>query len=256
MYFITLTKLSNFLHSKLNLSYYITFGNDFLKYILKKYIYTINHKRIAINYLIFCLWSGLAGTILATMIRIELAMPGSFLFKHDSIRYLQVITAHGLTMIFFVVVPLVFGAVANFFIPYHIGSKDVAFPRLNSLGFWLLPSGYVLLAKPAFLRSPFLRQYDNSSYFFKLFQKPEFMNNHTNNFYNVGGVNAVEGESAKNFLKFSFKNIISTNIAQTSDTFWRVAINNIGVRQKKKYTSKCSNAIATKSGWTFITPFS
>jgi cytochrome c oxidase subunit 1 len=108
---------------------------DFYKYISKKYIYTINHKRIAINYIIFCLISGLSGTILATMIRLELAVPGSFFFKFDSIRYLQVITAHGLTMIFFVVVPLVFGAFANFFIPYHIGSKDVAFPRLNSLGF-------------------------------------------------------------------------------------------------------------------------
>ena len=57
----------------------------------KKYIYTINHKRIAINYFIFCLISGLAGTVLATLIRLELAVPGSFFFKHDSIRYLQVI---------------------------------------------------------------------------------------------------------------------------------------------------------------------
>jgi cytochrome c oxidase subunit 1 len=65
----------------------------------------------------------------------ELSTPGSFFLKNDSIRYLQIITAHGLTMIFFVVVPLVFGTVANYFIPYHIGSKDVAFPRLNSLGF-------------------------------------------------------------------------------------------------------------------------
>lgn len=116
-------------------SHYLTYTNDFSKYTSKKYIYTINHKRIAINYTLFCLVSGMAGTLLATMIRLELAMPGSFFFKYDSVRYLQVITAHGLTMIFFVVIPLVFGAAANFLIPYHIGSKDVAFPRLNSLGF-------------------------------------------------------------------------------------------------------------------------
>jgi cytochrome c oxidase subunit 1 len=108
---------------------------DFQKYTFKKYFYTINHKRVAINYTIFCLVSSMAGTTLASMIRIELSTPGSYFFKYDSIRYLQVITAHGLTMIFFVVVPLVFGAAANFLIPYHIGSKDVAFPRLNSLGF-------------------------------------------------------------------------------------------------------------------------
>jgi len=77
----------------------------------------------------------LSGATLATMIRLELAYPGSHFFGGDSIRYLQVITAHGLTMVFFVVVPLVFGCAGNFFIPYHVGSKDVAFPRLNSLGF-------------------------------------------------------------------------------------------------------------------------
>jgi heme/copper-type cytochrome/quinol oxidase subunit 1 len=69
------------------------------------------------------------------MIRIELAYPGSQFFKGDSLKYLQVITAHGLVMVFFVVVPLIFGVFANFIIPYHVGSKDVAFPRLNSIGF-------------------------------------------------------------------------------------------------------------------------
>jgi heme/copper-type cytochrome/quinol oxidase subunit 1 len=109
--------------------------NDKRKYILKKYIYTINHKRIAINYLIFSMITGLSGAALATMIRLELAYPGSPYFKGDSLRYLQVITAHGLIMVFFVVVPLLFGCFANFLIPYHVGSKDVAFPRLNSMGF-------------------------------------------------------------------------------------------------------------------------
>jgi cytochrome c oxidase subunit 1 len=77
----------------------------------------------------------LSGAALATMIRLELAHPGSPFFKGDSIRYLQVITGHGLIMVFFVVVPLIFGFFANFLIPYHVGSKDVAFPRLNSIGF-------------------------------------------------------------------------------------------------------------------------
>jgi hypothetical protein len=109
--------------------------NDFRKYFLKKYIYTINHKRIALNYFFFSFWSGLSGAALATMIRLELAYPGSPFFKGDSLKYLQVITAHGLIMVFFVVVPILFGGFANFLIPYHVGSKDVAFPRLNSIGF-------------------------------------------------------------------------------------------------------------------------
>jgi heme/copper-type cytochrome/quinol oxidase subunit 1 len=113
----------------------LTYLNNYRKYIFKKYVYTINHKRIAINYLYFSMWTGLSGAALATTIRLELAYPGSTFFKGDSLRYLQVITAHGLIMVFFVVVPIYFGFFANFFIPYHVGSKDVAFPRLNSIGF-------------------------------------------------------------------------------------------------------------------------
>jgi heme/copper-type cytochrome/quinol oxidase subunit 1 len=120
---------------------YLNRFNDLRKYFLKKYVYTINHKRIALNYFYFSMFTGLSGAALATMIRLELAYPGSTFFKGDSLRYLQVITAHGLIMVFFVVVPIFFGGYANFFIPYHIGSKDVAFPRLNSIGFWIQPCG-------------------------------------------------------------------------------------------------------------------
>jgi len=121
--------------SKIDWKKYTRCINDTRVYILKKYIYTINHKRIGLNYLYFSMMTGLSGAALATMIRLELAYPGSPFFKGDSLRYLQVITAHGLIMVFFVVVPILFGAFANFLIPYHVGSKDVAFPRLNSIAF-------------------------------------------------------------------------------------------------------------------------
>lgn len=244
-------------YSYLNIQYLTTYLYDFTKYIFKKYIYTINHKRIAINYIIFTLISGLCGTILATMIRIELAMPGSFFFKYDSIRYLQVITAHGLTMIFFVVVPLVFGGAANFLIPYHIGSKDVAFPRLNSLGFWLLPSGYVLLAKPAFLRSIFYRHYDNSAFYFKLIKRPDFNLNYSNNLFTFGSEKWERSETEKFLLPVKpLKSLIVDSFTNVSDSFWKVALFTNKTYMKKKYKSKCSNAILTLSGWTFITPFS
>jgi hypothetical protein len=131
--FIFVSNLS--LNINLNLLKYLRQFNDRRKYILKKYVYTINHKRIAINYFFFSMWTGLSGTALATMVRLELSHPGSPFFKGDSLRYLQVITAHGLIMVFFVVVPILFGGFANFLIPYHVGSKDVAYPRLNSIGF-------------------------------------------------------------------------------------------------------------------------
>jgi len=74
-------------------------------------------------------------------------------------------------MVFFVVVPIVFGFFANFFIPYHIGSKDVAFPRLNNIGFWLFPAGYILVAKPAFLRPSIVKYFDKPSFYYNLLSK-------------------------------------------------------------------------------------
>ena len=90
--------------------------------------------------------------VLATLIRIEMAYPGSPFFNGDSLKYLQVITAHALIMIFFVVVPIFFGGFANYFLPYHVGSKDVAYPRLNNLGFWIQPCGFLLIAKMGSMR--------------------------------------------------------------------------------------------------------
>ena len=281
--FLKLNKYILSFKSNLILNSKITFLYDFFKYFSKKYLYTINHKRIAINYFIFCLWSGLAGTVLATLIRLELAVPGSFVFKYDSIRYLQVITAHGLTMIFFVVIPLVFGAFANFLIPYHIGSKDVAFPRLNSLGFWLLPSGYVLLAKPAFLRSTFAKQYDVQNHFYKLLRWNDKSNFKIKMRKRVLTSSSIDFDMTNNFKQFSFmkdvynvdtqkmvltnivfdknlsiskKSFFFNNLIQSSDSIWRTIINAVPIHRKKKYQSKCSNAILTMSGWTFITPFS
>ena len=142
-------------------------------HVVKKYLYTINHKKIALNYLYFTVISGLAGALLATFIRLELSQPGSHFFKGDSVRYIQVITSHGLVMIFYVVIPIVFGTMANFFIPYHVGSKDVAYPRLNSIGFWILPAGFLLFGKPAFLRRQTYKSWDPyDGYFSTKYDRP------------------------------------------------------------------------------------
>lgn len=141
----------------------ITYLNDLRKYLLKKYCYTVNHKRLGLNYFYFSLWTALSGSLLATMIRLEMAYPGSPFFKGDSLRYLQVMTAHALIMIFFVVIPVFFGGFANFLLPYHVGSKDVAFPRLNSIGFWIQPCGFLLIAKIGFMRQQYWHYYDKMS---------------------------------------------------------------------------------------------
>jgi len=79
--------------------------------------------------------SGFVGMILATLIRIELAYPGSIFFNNNAERYITVAALHGIVMVFFVVIPLIFGAFANFLLPTQLGIRDVAFPRLNSFMF-------------------------------------------------------------------------------------------------------------------------
>jgi hypothetical protein len=89
--------------------------------------------------------TGFVGLALATAIRLELAYPGQIFLTQNAEKYLTLISIHGIVMVFFVVIPLIFGAFANFLLPTQLGIRDVAFPRLNSFMFWLTPSGFVLL---------------------------------------------------------------------------------------------------------------
>lgn len=267
------TDFTNFLFFD-RIKLYINRFNDLRKYFLKKYVYTINHKRIALNYFYFSMLSGLSGAALATMIRLELAYPGSTFFKGDSLRYLQVITAHGLIMIFFVVVPILFGGFANFFIPYHIGSKDVAFPRLNSIGFWIAPCGWLLIAKTAFLRPQFWRYYDKPSFYLPLLDKSKNRKDldfKENSYFLLSNLKDYDIEQFFTFWKarkqinyenykiYTFipsKLMMWTSIIQYPESFWYSANKIVKARRKKVYFTKCSNRTLTMSGWAFVTPFS
>jgi len=264
---------SNFLiFQRLNI--YFNRFNDLRKYFLKKYVYTINHKRIALNYFYFSMCTGISGAALATMIRLELAYPGSTFFKGDSLRYLQVITAHGLIMVFFVAVPIFFGGFANFFIPYHIGSKDVAFPRLNSIGFWIQPCGWLLLAKTAFLRPQFWKYYDKPSFYLPLLDKSKnrkFLDFKEKNFFALNELKNFETDQffmpwkyrkQLNFTNYDVYSFIPSkllnwaSIIDYPESFWYAANKAVKARRKKVYFTKCSNRTLTMSGWAFITPFS
>jgi heme/copper-type cytochrome/quinol oxidase subunit 1 len=98
-------------------------------------VYTTNHKRIAVNYFNFVLVAGTAGMSLATVIRLEFAYPGVGVLAGDSLQYLSIATAHGVIMVFYMIMPLIFGAFGNFLLPTQLGVHDVAFPRLNSFAF-------------------------------------------------------------------------------------------------------------------------
>jgi hypothetical protein len=84
---------------------------------------------------------------LATVIRMEFAYPGVGILAGDSIQYLSIATAHGVIMVFFMVMPAIFGAFGNFLLPTQLGVHDVAFPRLNSAAFWFLPGGLIMLCQ-------------------------------------------------------------------------------------------------------------
>lgn len=106
------------------------------------YLTTVDHKKIAILYLVAGGIFFLAGGLEAMLIRIQLAVPDNDFVSAG--LYNQLITMHGTTMIFLAAMPLIF-ALMNIAVPLQIGARDVAFPFLNSLGFWLFFFGGVLL---------------------------------------------------------------------------------------------------------------
>ena len=114
-------------------------------YTVNSWVYTTNHKRISINYFNFVLVAGTAGMSLATVIRLEFAYPGVGVLAGDSLQYLSTATAHGVIMVFYMIMPAIFGAFGNFLLPTQLGVHDVAFPRLNSAAFWFLPGGLIML---------------------------------------------------------------------------------------------------------------
>ena len=103
---------------------------------------TTDHKRIGILYIGTSLVFFIAGGILALLMRAQLATPNEHLVTKNS--YDELFTMHGTTMIFLVIVPILAGF-GNYLVPLMIGARDMAFPRLNALSYWLFLLGGVIL---------------------------------------------------------------------------------------------------------------
>ncbi|KAA0548066.1 cytochrome c oxidase subunit I [Bacillus sp. BGMRC 2118] len=112
------------------------------------YLTTVDHKKIAILYFIAGGFFFLVGGLEALFIRIQLAIPHNDFVSAG--MYNEILTMHGTTMIFFAAMPIIFGFM-NAVIPLQIGARDVAFPFLNSLGFWLFFFGGVFMNLSWFL---------------------------------------------------------------------------------------------------------
>ena len=115
-----------------------------LPYLWKEWLSSVDHKRIGVMYIVLAMVMLLRGFSDAVLMRSQqaLAMNAPGFLPPD--HYNQIFSAHGTMMIFFVAMPFVIGLM-NFVVPLQLGARDVAFPTLNSVGFWLTATGALLV---------------------------------------------------------------------------------------------------------------
>jgi cytochrome c oxidase subunit I len=109
---------------------------------LHEWVTTVDHKRLGILYILYSLAFLIVGGVEAIIMRVQLIRPHNDFVSPQVFN--RLFTMHGTTMIFFVVMPMLFGF-ANYLVPLMIGARDMAFPRLNAFSFWMTAFGGLLL---------------------------------------------------------------------------------------------------------------
>src|SRR5258708_32839941 len=108
-------------------------------YGIRSWLLTVDHKRIALLYLIAITFFFFLGGSFAVMIHLELLTPQGDLFQSET--YNKLVTMHGIIMVFFFLIPSIPATLGNFLVPLMIGARDLAFPRLNLASWYLFMVG-------------------------------------------------------------------------------------------------------------------
>ncbi|MBI4788886.1 MAG: cbb3-type cytochrome c oxidase subunit I [Chloroflexi bacterium] len=130
---------------------------------IRRYVFSTDHKVIGLQFLFTTLFFLSVGGLLAMFIRTQLAWPfeeipvfGALLYAQGGgiilpEQYIGLVTMHGTIMIFFFIIPMLSGAFGNFLIPLQIGARDMAFPRLNLLSYWILWPAFLMILAALFV---------------------------------------------------------------------------------------------------------
>src|SRR5256885_6833668 len=106
---------------------------------IKSWLLTVDHKRIALLYLVAITFFFFLGGAFAVMIRLELLTPPGDLFQSET--YNRLFTMHGIIMVFFFLIPSIPATLGNFLVPLMIGARDLAFPKLNLASWYIFIIG-------------------------------------------------------------------------------------------------------------------
>ncbi|WP_082616583.1 cbb3-type cytochrome c oxidase subunit I [Massilia sp. Root418] len=115
-----------------------------------KYVWSQDHKVIAVQYALTAIVVGLIGLVLSDLMRLQLGYPGKFAFI-DASRYYQFITMHGMIMVVYLLTALFLGGFGNYLIPLMVGARDMVFPFLNMLSYWFYLLSVLILVGSFFV---------------------------------------------------------------------------------------------------------